>query len=119
MDQTEAAHALASADRQILLHELVERNGEATITKLSREVAARRNKISPEKIDEEKCERAQVRLIHIHLPQLVEKDVLSINRKNRTVAFGEKKEIDQLFEVAAEVESWPPTDLLDYPSRNG
>ncbi|WP_455429880.1 DUF7344 domain-containing protein [Natronococcus zhouii] len=119
MDQTEAAHALASADRQILLHELVERNGEGTITELSREVAARRHKIPLEKVNNEKSKRAQVRLIHTHLPQLVEKNILTINRKDRTVAFGKQKEIDQLFEVATELESWPPTDLLDYPSQNG
>lgn len=45
MKQAEAFHVLASADRQLILHELVEREGEASIDEISRQVAVRRHRI--------------------------------------------------------------------------
>lgn len=116
MEQTEAFRVLASADRQLVLHTLIEWNREASVEELSRQVAARRHRVSPEKIDDQKVERAQVRLIHTHFPQLVDRDVIEIDWSDRTVALTDDKCLDRLFEAAEELDGWPPTDLLKHPA---
>lgn len=118
MKQTEAFRLLASADRQLVLHELVEKGGETTIGRLSREVAARRHRISPERISDDEIERAYVRLVHTHLPVMAEKGVISVEWDGGDVFLTDEEDIDHLFEAAEELDSWPPDDLLEHPSRS-
>lgn len=115
MEQREAFRVLASADRQLVLHELVEQNGVSTVDDLSRQVAARRHRIPPEKIDDKKIERAQIRLIHTHFPQLQERDIITVEWSDREVALTDEQYLNPLFEAAAELDSWPPNDLLEQP----
>ena len=117
MEQTEAFRLLASADRQLLLHELRDADGTVAVEELSERIAARRHRIPLGKIDDEKIDRAYVRLIHTHLPQLAEKDVISYDRGDKTVRLRDEEPVDLLFEAAAEIEAWPPDDLLEHPSR--
>lgn len=72
MKETEVIKALASADCQVLLNELIHTDGRATEEDLARRVAAERHQIPPETISEEQAERAHVRLVHFHLPLLLE-----------------------------------------------
>ena len=117
MNQTEAFHVLASADRQLVLHELLERDGAASVDELSRHVAARRHKIAPDAISEAKVERATVRLVHAHLPQLEEANVVAVDWSEGAVSLTDEAAVDRLFAAAEELDSWPPNDLLDHPSR--
>lgn len=112
MDRMEAFHILASADRQIILHELSKENKEAHITELSRRVAARRHRIPPEKISRTKIKRARVRLVHDHLPRLQEKGILTIEWDENELSLATGEDVDQLFDAATEVDSWPPEDPL-------
>lgn len=79
MNQREAFRILASADRQLVLHELVKRNEAICIEELSRAVAARRHQISLQKISGTEVERAHIRLRHGSLPQLQEKGIIDVN----------------------------------------
>ncbi|SDQ24408.1 DUF7344 domain-containing protein [Natronobacterium texcoconense] len=116
MDRTEAFRVLASADRQLVLHELLERDDEATIRKLSRQVAARRHRIPPPKIDETAVDRARIRLIHSHFPYLSDVGLIDVEWDERKVVLADKERVDQLLEAAELLDTWPPTDLLDHPS---
>lgn len=118
MDQVEAFHILASADRQLILHELLEKEQEASIEELSLQVAARRHRIPPEKISDAKVRCAHVRLVHTHLPVLQDNDIINVNWDNSEVSLLNGGDVDQLFDAAKELESWPPKDLLEHPSRN-
>lgn len=114
MDQREAFRVLASADRQLLLHELVERDGEATVETLSRQVAARRHRIPSTEIDDDKVTRAQIRLVHTHFPKLQEKNIVTIDDDGEVV-LTENACLDRLFAAAEVLDNWPPDDLLKQP----
>ncbi|MFC6717762.1 hypothetical protein ACFQGT_08990 [Natrialbaceae archaeon GCM10025810] len=116
MKQTDAFRVLASADRQLVLHELLERDGSANVDELSRQVAARRHRIEPDRIDDEKVEAAHLRLVHHHLPQLSERDLLEFDWEERKVSLADDESVDEVFEAAEVLDSWPPTDLLYRPS---
>ncbi|WP_449289216.1 DUF7344 domain-containing protein [Natrarchaeobius chitinivorans] len=113
----ESFRILASADRQLVLHELVERDESICIEELSRKVAARRHQISSQRINDTKVERAQIRLVHDSLPQLQEKGVTNLNWAENEVSLAREPKVEQLFDAAEELESWPPDDLLEHPSR--
>lgn len=117
MDQMEAFDILASADRQLVLHELLERDGEARIEELSQRVAARRHRLSPEQIDETKVEHAHVRLVHTHFPKLRAKNVIDIDWAAGDVSLTDGADVKHLFDAAEEIDGWPPDDLLEYPAR--
>ncbi|WP_246998094.1 DUF7344 domain-containing protein [Halosolutus gelatinilyticus] len=117
MEQTEAFWILASVDRQLLLHELLEHEGTAPIDGLSRQVAARRHSVASEKIDDGTIDRARIRLVHSHLPRLEEKRVIDVDWDDEAVSLTRDESVAQLLEAATELESWPPTDLFDRPSR--
>lgn len=116
MNQMEAFRILASADRQIVLHELLETDGEASVEELSQRVAARRHKIASDRIGERKVKRARTRLVHSHLPKLQETGVITVDWAENEMALRDGVELDRLFDAAAEVESWPPDDLLEQPA---
>ena len=118
MNQMEAFRILASADRQLVLHELLERDEEACIEQISQQVAARRHRISPEKISDIKVEHAHVRLVHAHLPKLQERNIINIDWDDEEISLVDGEDIDRLLDAAEELESWPPNDLLDRPSRS-
>lgn len=118
MNQMETCHILASADRQLVLHELLERGETVCIEEISRQVAARRHKISPEKVSDAEVERAHVRLVHGHLPKLQERDIIDVDWDKKELSLIDGEDMDQLFEVAEELESWPPDDLPKYLSES-
>ncbi|WIV66526.1 DUF7344 domain-containing protein [Natrialbaceae archaeon AArc-T1-2] len=118
MKKTEAFRVLASADRQLVLHELVERDDGVSVDELSRHVAARRHKITPETVSSSAVERARVRLVHTHLPQLVATDTVDVDWDERRVSLTDDEATAELFEAATELDSWPPDDLLAPPSRS-
>ncbi|WP_081443533.1 DUF7344 domain-containing protein [Haloterrigena turkmenica] len=118
MDQMEAFRVLASADRQLVLHELVKRDGTTCIKELSREVASRRHQIPSQKISDTKVKRAHIRLVHSSLSLLQEKGIINVNWEENEVSLASKPEVEQLFDAAEELESWPPDDLLEDPSRS-
>ena len=91
---------------------------ETTIEGISRQVAARRHRIDPERITDEKVERAHIRLVHTHVPQLREAGLVDVDCEDGEVVFTDDECVDQLFEAAAELESWPPDELLEHPSRS-
>ena len=101
----EAFRILASADRQLVLHELVERDETTSIEELSQAVTAQRHQISSQRISDTKVERARVRLVHGTLPQLQEKGIINVNWGRNEIMLTNKPEIDQLFDAAEELES--------------
>lgn len=113
MKEVEAFRVLASADRQLLLQELLERNGEAPLRELSKKIAVRRHRISPDSIDDSKVKRAQIRLVHEHLPLLEDYNIIDF--RDEKVALTNEECINQLFGSAEELGSWPPDDLLKQP----
>lgn len=115
MERTEAFRILASVDRQLLLHELVERNGEATAGELSRDVAARRHRTKPAKLDDEAIRRARVRLVHTHIPELADRDVLEYDERDAAVSLTDEESVERLFDAAEELDSWPPDDVANRP----
>lgn len=117
MDRTEALAVLASADRQLVLHELVERDRTVTLEGLSRSVAARRHQIPPEDLDDRKVERARYRLRHTHLPKLAEEEIIDSNWED-SVSLADGERADRVFGLSEELECWPPDDSLGYPSRS-
>ncbi|AEH35410.1 DUF7344 domain-containing protein [Halopiger xanaduensis] len=117
MDRMEAFRILASADRQLVLHELVEADDPTRIGAISRQVAARRHRTPPQRIDEEKVERARVRLIHSHLPRLREQELIDVDRDENEISLADSDSTTQLFDAANELDSWPPDDLLEHPAR--
>lgn len=114
MEQTEAFHLLASADRQYAVHELVATSGETTVKDLSRRVAARRHKTSPEKLSDAKIEQARLRLVHTHLPRLTENKIVSVDWNDEEVALIDGPAGD-LIETAEELDEWPPEGQLKHP----
>ena len=118
MNQMEAFHILASADRQLVLHELLERNEKVCIKELSKQVAARRHRISPEKISDTEIEHAHVRLVHAHLPMLQDINIIEANWRTEEISLGHEAAVTELLDAAEELESWPPNDLLDHPPQS-
>jgi hypothetical protein len=115
MDQSDAFRVLASADRQYLFHELVERNGTSTVGTLSELVAVRRHRTTSENVTETEIDRTRVRLIHIHLPELLERGIVDVDWSDGTVTFAEGAEIDLLLEAATELDQWPPKPRVSRP----
>lgn len=105
-----AYRVLASADRQHVLHELLQRDGLASVEELSRQVAARRHMTSTEKVTDREVERARVRLVHSHLPMMIDEGVITVDWDAGEVTFTGGEAIDQLFEAAAELDEWPPDE---------
>ncbi|WP_338067833.1 DUF7344 domain-containing protein [Natronorubrum halophilum] len=114
LEQTDAFRVLASADRQLVLHELLAlgRDESMSVTTLSERVASRRNGISPEKISVGKTDRAQVRLVHLHFPQLLSRDIISVDWDDNEVSLTDDENVETLLEAAEELERWPPEDRL-------
>jgi len=112
MDQLEAIHILASADRQIVVRKLFEREGEASITEISKQVAAERHQTSPHSISDNTIERAQIRLVHNHLPRMIEAGL--INKNDNMVSLINGEGIEKVSEVAEELEPWASDDLLEH-----
>ncbi|RDI73015.1 hypothetical protein DWB78_04870 [Halopelagius longus] len=113
MKETEAFRVLGSADRQILLHELVRADEGMAEEELARRVAARRHRTSPDSLGEEDIERAHIRLAHFHFPLL--RDLRIIEQNEDEVCLTESERRDQLLEAAAELDEWPYA--LPYSSR--
>lgn len=115
MERTEALHLLASADRQYALHELLSATDETTVEELSRLVAARRHRTRPEKLSEAEIERAQVRLVHTHLPRLVENGIVTVDWTDGRVVVTDSGPVDDLLEAGEELPEWPPDRQLKRP----
>lgn len=111
MNESEAFKLLASVDRQLLLHELVRTDGSVTEEELSLRVAARRHQLSFADISEKQVERAHLRLIHEHLPLLLDTNVVEWD-EGTVVLTGECT--GQLLDAAEALESWPPDDRLQH-----
>ncbi|AGB39066.1 DUF7344 domain-containing protein [Natronococcus occultus] len=118
MDRTETFEVLASADRQLVLHELVRRNGTSSVEQLSQSVAARRHQLAPEDLDEQAIERARFRLTRTHLPKLAERDVIHLDWDEDAVALADGKNAARVFGLSEELECFPPDDALEHPSRS-
>lgn len=118
MNQMEAFRILTSTDRQLVLHELLEGDEGATIEEISQQVAARRHGISPKKTSDTKVEHARVRLVHVHLPKLQGKEIINVDYTSGEMTLVNGEDVDQLFKAATELDSWPPNDLLEHPSRS-
>lgn len=105
MKETEAFRALGSADRQILLHELLQTDEGLPEEELARRVAARRHRTSPESLSEEDIRRAYIRLVHFHFPLL--RELRIIERNEDEVSLTESERRDQLLDAATELDGWP------------
>ncbi|WP_440771519.1 DUF7344 domain-containing protein [Natronorubrum sp. DTA28] len=111
MDQRDAFRVLASADRQFVLHELVDRDDSVSVDALSQAVAARRHRVSPEAVSDAQADRAQVRLVHLHFPQLMDRNIITVDWADDEVSLADTEHVDVLLEAAEELEPWPPNDM--------
>ncbi|SDJ64230.1 DUF7344 domain-containing protein [Natronorubrum texcoconense] len=111
MDQRDAFRVLASADRQFVLHELVDRDGSVSVDELSQAVAARRHRVSTEAVSDAQADRAQVRLVHLHFPQLMDRNIITIDWADDEVSLADTEHVDVLLDAAEELEPWPPSDM--------
>ncbi|MGQ3411963.1 DUF7344 domain-containing protein [Natrinema sp. LN54] len=118
MEPSDAYRVIASVDRQYLLHELVEHGGESSVRDLARRVAIRRHRTDSANISETEIDRARLRLVHIHLPQLLERDVIDVDWNDGAVALAEDDRVDPLLEAAEEVAQWPPEPQLPQRSES-
>ncbi|MDQ2049397.1 hypothetical protein RBH26_02750 [Natronolimnohabitans sp. A-GB9] len=112
MNDTDAFRVLASADRQLVLHELAVGDGSSGVETLACNVAARRHGLSTDTVSDEQLERAQIRLVHQHVPLLLERDVVTVDWEDEEVALADTEAVDDLFEAADELEQWPPDDMV-------
>lgn len=110
MEETEAVRVLASADRQLLLNELIRSDGRTTEEALAQSVAARRHRIPPETVSAEQAERAHVRLVHFHLPLLHDFGIIEWDDGEVTFAHGSCP--DQLLDATELLDEWPPEDRV-------
>ena len=111
MDQRDAFRVLASADRQLVLYELVDQNEPVSIGSLSQTIAARRHRVSTETVSDAQTDRAQVRLVHLHFPQLMERDIITVDWSDDKVSLADTEHVYVLLEAAEELEPWPPNDM--------
>ena len=116
MEEPEALRVVASADRQIVLQELSEANSTISVKELSRKVASRRNRTPPSSISDKRVRYAQIRLVHRHLPLLEDRDVIDAAWRDGEVKFTDEESVEQLFQVADDLQNWPPDDLLEEPT---
>lgn len=114
MEDTEVFRALGSADRQILLYELVTTDGPVSEVSLARTVATRRHQLPREAVREPTVHRARIRLVHLHLPLLVELD--AVTRDDDGVALTDDACRERLLEAADVIGARPPDDMLAFPS---
>lgn len=90
---------LASADCQLRLYDLASAEKPVAETELACQIAAQRYQVDPEKISDDKINRAYIRLIHVYLPWL--RDLNIIERNEDKVGLTDHEQTDQLFEAAA------------------
>ncbi len=114
MNRTDAFRVLASADRQLILHELVTADGPLAVETLSRHVAMRRHRLPPETVSDEQIERAQVRLVHQHFPILLERELVTVDWDRNEVALADTPALETLLDAATELDQWPPDDMPNY-----
>ena len=112
MNRTDAFRVLASVDRQLVLHELERRTDSVSVDTLSRQVAAHRHRIPLESVTETQADRAHVRLVHLHFPYLLEKEIIAVDSENGDIWLTDDENVDVLFAAARELDQWPPEDLL-------
>ncbi len=112
MDQLEAFRILASEDRQIVLRELFDQEGEASIDDISRQVASERNQTSPDNISDETFERAKIRLVHSHLPRMAEENV--IEKSDNMATLRSRECVIKVLEAAEELETQISGDLPEH-----
>ena len=108
---------LASADRRLVVHEVIERDQTVTLEGLSRSVAARRHQIPAEDLDDRKIGRARYRLRHTHLPKLAGEGIIDSNWEE-AVSLANGERVDRVFGFTEELDCWPPDGSLGYPSRS-
>ena len=89
-------------------------DGKATVDDLSRQVAARRHRITPENLTDEMVKRAQIRLFHTHFPRLIDSSIIHVDWDSELVSLTDDVNVNQLFEAAKVLDGWPPTDLLGF-----
>lgn len=113
MDDTDVFLALDSADRQILLSELVTTDGPVSEVALTRTVAARRHQAPRESVREPTVHRTYLRLMHVHLPLLVDVDVVT---RDDEVALTDDACRERLLEAADVIDASPPDNMLALPA---
>jgi hypothetical protein len=76
---------LADTDRQYVLMELLETDGRVTVGILADQLAARRRNHA----DELERDRAELRLVHDHLPRLADHGVIEYDRERGIVVLAD------------------------------
>lgn len=112
MDRRDAYRVLASADRQLVLHELLDGEESVGVDELARQVAARRHRLRPRRVSEDQLSRARVRLVHVHLPLLAERELVADDWPDGTVTLAEGANLERVLDAGDRLETWPPDDLL-------
>lgn len=92
---------LANNRRRLLLHRLVDNDGEAHLRELSREVVAEEMDAEPEAIEDPEVTRVYVSLYQTHVPALEDNDLVEYDDSERVVRLGDRT--DELFAL---LESW-------------
>lgn len=90
MDTHEAFAILSDSDRQHVLEELLETEGRTTVGVLADQLAARRKN----RADELDRERAEVHLVHNHLPRLANYGVIEYDRESGEVVLVDASDLE-------------------------
>ncbi|NKE36532.1 hypothetical protein GWG54_12010 [Natronococcus sp. JC468] len=90
METHEVFALLADTDRQHVLTELLENDGRATVGTLADQLAARRRNRAAE-FDRE---RAELRLVHDHLPRLADHGVIEYDRERGVVVLEDAADLE-------------------------
>lgn len=90
MDTNEAFAILSDSDRQHVLEELLETEGRTTVGVLADQLAARRKN----RADELDRERAEVHLVHNHLPHLADHGVIEYDRESGEVVLVDASDLE-------------------------
>ncbi|WP_266080044.1 DUF7344 domain-containing protein [Haladaptatus caseinilyticus] len=94
---------LANLRRRFALSYLQDRSTPIAIADLIAEVAAHQHETTPNEIPDEIVQRERIRFHHIHLPKLVDANLVAVDTdRNTVVATDALQAIDHLLAIATE-----------------
>jgi hypothetical protein len=102
MNRQEAYKILADADRRHIIHKLIKNDGLSTISDLSQQLASCSD--TPEESDTA-LERAEISLVHNHLPRLEDHGVLEYDTRSGDVVLTDAETLEHILNTVEGLET--------------
>lgn len=100
--------AIASRRRRYVLYYLRD-EGRSTLDEVAEEIAARNHGTSPGEVDEQVARNVRINLYHAQVPKLAEAEIITYDRRNRTLSYNRPPEpVEEFLDYCASVE-WSDT----------